>query len=304
MSRIDPGAVVELPHRPAFSLPRLLSAIRFDEVCVLQGAPLLGACFSMGGFTFATLWTVVALVIGNVCLVAHVFLLNDWAGAEGDLRDPHRAARTFLAKRLGRTEVGTLAVGLLAVALLMFSLISATAFVLALAIAGLSALYSFPGINGKGIPVFNSVLHLSGGVLHFLLGYAAFAPLSWQAVAIGCYFGLVFAAGHLTHEARDHDGDLLNGIRTNAVAWGRKECVLASLALFTLAYGLLTALALCRIVPILLAFTALLFPLHLLGTVRALRSELTFEGLRRLQDCYRRIHVVIGLAMLATVPPW
>lgn len=299
MTRRAPEAV-----RPAASLPRLLSCIRFEEVCVLQGAPLLGACFSIGGFTVANLLTVAALVAGNICLIAHVFVLNDWAGIEGDQNDPHRAARTFLTKGAGRTEVSYLALGLLALALASFSLVSATAFVLALAIAALSALYSLPAVNGKGLPGFNSALHLLGGAVHFLLGYTAFSPISWHGIAIGCYFGLVFTAGHLTHEARDHDSDRLNGIRTNTVAYGRKQGVWASLALFALAYGLLTGLALSGIVPTLLASAALLFPLQLLASVRALRSNLSFEGLRRVQDCYRRIHAVIGLAMLVTVPPW
>lgn len=304
MSGGDTGAVVRRRQRPGGGALRLLSSIRFDEVCVLQGAPLLGLFFSMGGFTLTGLWTAAAVVIGNICLVAHVFSLNDWAGTESDQKDPNRAGRSFLAKSVSRTEVGYLTLGLLALALAIFSQISVTAFMLALAIAGLSALYSTPAINGKGIPIFNSALHLLGGMLHFMLGYTAFSPISWHAAAIGCYFGLVFAAGHLTHEARDHDGDRLNGIQTNAVAWGRKNCVLASLALFTLAYGLLAGLALFGFIPFLLVFTATLFPLHLLGTMRALCSELTYEELRRLQDCYRRIHVVIGLAMLAAVAPW
>lgn len=299
MTRRTPEVV-----RAAISIPRLLSCIRFDEVCVLQGAPLLGACFSISGFAIASLLTVAALVAGNICLIAHVFVLNDWAGIEGDQNDPNRAARTFLTKGAGRTEVGYLALGLLALALSLFSLVSATAFVLALAIAALSALYSVPAVNGKGAPLLNSALHLLGGGFHFLLGYAAFSSISWHSIAIGCYFGLVFTAGHLTHEARDHDSDLLNGIRTNTVAYGRKEGVWASLVLFMLAYGLLTGLALFGIVPTLLASAALLFPLQLLATLRALRSDLSFEGLRRVQDCYRRIHAVIGLAMLVTVPPW
>lgn len=298
------------PESPAMdglapgALRRLLGCIRFDEVAVLQGAPLLGACFAMGSFTPGTLLTLAILVAGNVCLVAHVFVLNDWAGIEGDLKDPNRAARTFLAQGARRAEVLRLALALLALALLLFALIGAAAVAIALGIAALSALYSVPAIHGKGRPVFSSALHLLGGTLHGLLGYAAFAPVSARGIAIGCYFGLVFAAGHLTHEARDHDGDALNGIRTNAVAFGRRRGVLASLALFTLAYALLVALALAGVVPLVLAGAALLYPLHLLATLQALRSGLDYDGLRRLQDRYRRIHAVIGLVMLVTVPPW
>jgi 4-hydroxybenzoate polyprenyltransferase len=236
--------------------------------------------------------------------VAHIFVLNDWAGIEGDARDPNRAARTFMAKGVRRSEAGCLGIALLVLALILFSRVHAATFVIAIAIAGLSALYSAPGIHGKGTPIFNSALHLAGGTLHFLLGYSAFSAMTGRGVAIACYFGIVFAAGHLTHEARDYDGDLLNHIRTNAVRFGRRPAVLASLVLFTIAYALLTGLALFGFVPVVLAFAGLLYPLHLFASLRAIRSGLDFEGLRRLQDCYRRIHAVIGLAMLVTVPPW
>src|SRR6185436_17563285 len=113
---------------------RLLSCIRFDEVCVLQGAPLIGAVFSMGTLTLDKLLVLAAVVAGSLALVAHVFVLNDSSGIEGDLRDPARASRTFLASGVRRTEVGYLAIALLAVALLVFWLVGATAFCLALAI--------------------------------------------------------------------------------------------------------------------------------------------------------------------------
>lgn len=294
----------QAPGRRTGTLRRLIACIRFDEVAVLQGAPLLGALFAMGGFTADGLLTLGLIVAGNLSLVAHVFVLNDWAGIDGDLKDTRRAGRTFLTQGATRAEVLRLALGLLALALLVLAPAGPGPVLLALGIAGLSALYSVPAIHGKGVPVFSSALHLAGGILHFLMGYAAFAPLSWQAVAIGAYFGLVFAAGHLTHEARDHDGDALAGIRTNAVAFGRRGGVVASLLLFTLAHGLLFALALGGIVPAVLAFAALLYPLQLIATLRVLRGGLDYDGLRGLQDVYRRLHAVIGLAMLATVPRW
>ena len=286
------------------SLWRLLSCIRIDEVCVLQGAPLIGACFAMADFSAATLFTIAALVAGNLCLVAHVFVLNDWAGVHGDLRDPHRASRTYVAKGENTARMGRLAWALLALALLIFGLLSRASFAIALTIAVFSAIYSFPGIHGKGVPLLNSLLHVFGGALHFLLGYAALAPMSLHGAAIGCYFGLVFAAGHLTHETRDHDGDRQNGIRTNAVAFGKRTAFLAGLLLFSMAYLSLTVLALLGLVPRVLSLAIVLYAIHLRASWQALRDGLTYPGVRRLQTVYRNIHVVIGLAMLATVAPW
>jgi 4-hydroxybenzoate polyprenyltransferase len=223
MTQTRAETLISIRPRPLRSLFRLLSSIRFDEVCALQGAPLIGASLSVGVLSTGHVLAIALVVAGNVCLVAHIFLFNDWSGIDGDLRDPNRAARTFSAKGASRTEVGYLAISLLAASLLLFGLIGWTSLFLALAIAGLGGLYSAPAFHWKGKPLLSSMLHFGGGALHFLLGYTTFAAVDARGLAISCFFGLVFTAGHFTHEARDREGDLLNGIRTNAVAFGKKR---------------------------------------------------------------------------------
>jgi 4-hydroxybenzoate polyprenyltransferase len=281
---------------------RLLSGVRFDEVCVLQGAPLIGAMLSIGTLSLRHALVLAAVLVGSLSLVAHVFVLNDWSGIQGDLKDPARAGRTFIAKGVSRTELGYLAIALLAVALLLFWLVGAITFVVAVVIASASALYSAPAVHMKGRPVFGSALHVVGGVLHFLLGYAAFTAVDERGVVIGCFFALVFTAGHLTHEARGYEGDFLNGIRTNAVAFGKTRSFIAGLALFTAAYALLAVLAALGIVPHVLLLATMLYPLHLWMSLRALRVGLTLESLGRLQRGYRLLYAVIGVTMIVTVP--
>jgi 4-hydroxybenzoate polyprenyltransferase len=274
---------------------RLLSCIRWDEVLVLQGAPLIGASFSLGAWTGDNILMLAVFAVGSCCLVAHVYALNDWSGIHGDLRDPRRAARTFPTKGVSRSEIGFIAAALLVVSLLLFALVGKAAVVIALAIASLSALYSAPLFHMKGLPLFNSLLHFVGGILHFLLGYAAFAAIDARGVAIGCFFALVFTAGHLTHEARDCEGDLLSGV------FGRTRSFFAGLALFTAAYALLVALAAYGAVPRVLIVAAVLYPVHLFASLRALRAGLNFESLSQLQRCYRVLYAVIGVMMLITV---
>jgi 4-hydroxybenzoate polyprenyltransferase len=196
--------------------------------------------------------------------------------------------------------MGYLWVALLAMSLLLLSPFGATTLVIALAIAGLGALYSAPKPHMKGAPILGSALHLIGGLLHFLLGYSLFGAVDGRAVAIGCFFGLTFAAGHLTHEARDHEADLINGIRTNAVTFGRTRSFLAGLVLFTIAYVLLVALAARGTVPRALLLVAALYALHLHWSLEALRAGLAFESIRRLQARYRALYAAIGVMMVAT----
>jgi len=267
---------------------------------VLQGAPLIGAMFSIGALTLHNALVLAAFIAGSLSLVAHVFVLNDWSGIHGDLRDPARAGRTFIAKGVSRTALGYLAIALLALALSLFSLVGAATSAIAIAIAGASALYSAPAFHMKGRPVLGSALHLVGGILHFLLGYAAFSAIDERGVVIGCFFGLAFTAGHLTHEARGYEGDFLNGIRTNAVAFGKTQSFIAGLVLFTAAYALLAMLAVFGVVPRVLVLAAMLYPLHLRMSLRALHIGLTFDSLCRLQRCYRLLYAVIGATMIMT----
>ncbi len=282
-------------------LSRWLSCIRFDEVAALQATPFIGAVFSIGALSTSHLLTMAVLIAGNVCLMAHVFVLNDWSGIDGDLKDPDRARQTFAAKGLTRSEVGYIAVTLLAIGLLLFGSINTKVLLVAIMIAGLSALYSSPTFHLKGVPLFNSALHFVGGCMHFLLGYMAFGAISVQGLVISCFFGLVFTAGHFTHEARDYDVDLLNGIRTNAVAFGKTESFVAGLVLFISAYAFLVALAVLGYVPFALVLAAAFIPVHLSASRRAMLADLTSESLRRLQRIYRSLFATIGIAMIVMV---
>jgi 4-hydroxybenzoate polyprenyltransferase len=288
-------------RRPDVGCHGSCPGIRYDEVVVLQGAPLIGASFSIGALTTASSFRAAVLAVGSLCLVAHVFVLNDWSGIRGDLKDPNRSKRTFARKGVSRSEIGVLATVLLVASLVLLGLLGPATLGLALAIASLSALYSAPIFHVKGLPVFNSVLHVVGGTLHFLLGYATFSAIDGRGIAIGCFFGLVFTAGHLSHEVRDCEGDLLNGFRTNAVVFGKARSFVAGLILFTAAYALLAALAACGYVPRILVFTAALYPVHLLASLQAMRAGLGFDSVLRLQKCYRLLYAIIGIVMVVSV---
>ena len=64
---------------------------------------------------------------------------------------------------------------------------------------------------GKTTPVAASLHHLVGGALHFLLGDRLAHGVDGRGILLSLFFGLVFAAGHLNQEVRDHDADLPPG---------------------------------------------------------------------------------------------
>jgi 4-hydroxybenzoate polyprenyltransferase len=279
---------------------RYLSCLRWGEILVLQGPPLLGAASALGAPTAHRLAALAVFAAANLLLVAHIFVLNDWAGVDADLNDANRLAGVFAARGISREAIGRLCIGLLALSLALFGILNLRTLALAAAIAALGFLYSRPGWPAKGVPVLGSALHLTGGLLHFLLGVSLFRAIARPDLALGLFFGLTFAAGHLNQEVRDFQGDAANRIRTNAVAFGKKPTFLAGLAGFTAAYALLAMLAAAGLLPAWLGLLALLlYPLHLQAARRALAAGLTYDAMRRLQARYRLLYAVIGAAMAA-----
>ena len=271
---------------------------RAPEVLALQASPLLGIFF--GGFGLER-WSMIRLgllLVGSLALTAHIFVFNDWAGYSSDLRDPRRMTRVVARQGISRRQVAHVAIGLLLIAYIAFGALGKLAIVLGTAIVALSLLYSCSPSFGKGTPIAGSINHLLGGALHFLLGYSVAHTLDARALVSSLFFGLVFTGGHLNQEVRDYEGDVLNGISTNAVVFGRERTFLASLCMFTAAYALLAGLAALGILPGLLLWSPLVWLVHVAWFVRALQRGLEFETALWMQRRYRLLFALIGLAML------
>jgi len=279
---------------------RFFSSLRPQDILVLQGSPLLGAAFALRN-PIAHLVPLAILVVGNVLLVSHIFMLNDWSGLTADAADPNKSTRVFTARGISQREIAAMTAGLLIASLLLFSRLGVMTLALAIGIAILSALYSLPRFNWKGRPLFNSAAHLAGGILHFLLGYSLGRVIDRRGVAIATFFALVFVAGHLMQEIRDHDGDAINSIRTNAVVFGPRRTFTAGLVVFALAHVILFTLALTGILPRALMALVALFALQLHWSLTALRDGLTYASMSRLQTRYRVLYALIGMAIVASL---
>jgi len=266
---------------------------------VLQASPILGSF--LGGFSLKPygVMRLGFLFIGSLALTAHVFVFNDWAGHSSDIRDPRRATFVFARRGISRRQIAGVATALIIVSNVAFAAVGIRAVLLGAAITVLSLVYSCSSRFGKSTPIVASIHHLVGGALHFLLGYTLSRPLDASGLMISLFFGLVFAGGHLNQEVRDYEGDLLNGIRTSAVVFGCRRAFLASLFMFTAAYAMLAGLAALGILPRLLLWSAILWPLHVVWSLRALQRGLGFETALWMQRRYRLLFALIGLAMLA-----
>jgi 4-hydroxybenzoate polyprenyltransferase len=272
---------------------------RLLEVLVLQGSPALGVVLAMEGLGPSTPPRIALLLAGSTLLVAHVFSFNDWCDAALDAAAPRRAERSFL--RLGITRRQMLAFSALlgAAALAALAPLPMPVPLLGAAVLASGLLYSAPGFGLKRVPVLSSLIHVAGQGAHFLMGYALLAPVDGRSLRLALFFALAFTAGHLNQEVRDHDGDRAGGVRTNAVAFGKRPAFFASGALFALAFACVAWLAWRGDLPAPAAWLAGLFAVYAVAFWRAVISGLTFESVTRLQKIYRGVFAVVGIGLIA-----
>jgi 4-hydroxybenzoate polyprenyltransferase len=281
--------------------PRVLrhfATTRGVEVGVLQASPLLGAWLGGVDLTAGDGARLLLLLLGSTALTAHVFVLNDWAGYEGDGRDARRAASIPGGRAVGRAQIARLAATLLAAAAVILAAVGTAALLLGAGIAALSLVYSLAPSLGKSTPGAASLNHLLGGVLHFLMGYTLVHAADAKGVLLSLFFGLVFAAGHLNQEVRDRESDRANGIATSAVVFGSRVAFLASFGLFSAAYLLVVALAASGRLPGVLLLTAGVWAVQAWWSGQALRRGLGVETALWMQRRYRLLFALVGLAML------
>ena len=277
---------------------RSLFSIRFSEVIIMQGTPLMGAVLAAEKPSLAMIPTMAIFIPASLLLVTHIWTLNDWSDYREDRvldRQPSQAD----ASELTRMALLRISIGSLIASLALFCLLPLQTLIIAGIIAILGFVYSFPGIRTKAVVGLSSLTHLAGGICHFLLGYSLFGDINRRAIFISIFFSLVFTAGHATQEVQDYASDLSSGIRTNAVFFGRRPVFLAALACFAIAFLYLLWLALAGIVPDRLGFSALLFPLQAAWSFQVLRGDFAPEKLEWLRARYRVIFGLVGLNILS-----
>src|SRR4029079_13774728 len=123
---------------------RYWSNFRTAEIVALQGSPLLGFAMEIPHPTVDSVRRLMLLVAANICLVAHIFLTNDWADMHADLSD---RTKTDWFSRVGagtRTDSAVPMIILLALSLFLLSQLGGTSTFLAIAITAAGSLYSLP----------------------------------------------------------------------------------------------------------------------------------------------------------------
>jgi 4-hydroxybenzoate polyprenyltransferase len=240
--------------------------------------------------------------LANFFLVAQIWSLNDWADIDADRFDTNKHDHLFTAKGIKPAMMLWFSLALLSTSLGLFALLASRTFCIAVCIALLGFIYSFPGIQAKGTVLLSSIPHLVGGLLQFLLGYSLFAAIDRPALLTSLFFALIFTAGHAVQEVQDHDADRRAGLRTNAVVFGKWPVFWGALLAFIFAYGYLLCLAWTGLVAARLGPPVfVLGVLHLYWARLTAQAGLSFDSVRQFRQRYRALFAVIGLIVMSTL---
>ena len=277
----------------------LFRSIRWVDVMILEGVPILGVAFSAGGQVAAELMRFLVFAFAVFLLLAHVFTLNDWADFT---RGVHHSSSAMLQLERRNATPGQLLIFsflMLTASAGILLFLSERSLLLGVAVAALGIFYSHPSLNAKSMPIVSTLVHFVGGTLHFLLGYGLMLPIDSRGALIGFFFGLTFAAGHPLQEVRDVSIDREVGARTNAIVFGKLGSFVASLILFTVQYAYLFWLAWSGLLTRWIAFLPLVaWPIHFWWAIESFRRGLTPESVEYFEKQYRVLYAIIGLAML------
>jgi 4-hydroxybenzoate polyprenyltransferase len=275
---------------------KYLLATRPFESALMIGFPLIGALIGLREWTGVGR-LVLHFFVATYPLVMYVYCLNSFGGLSHDAINERLYDNPAVTGEVSPNELIGLAFGGAFLSGLLYFLWFPRCLVPWLLIVINWTLYSYPRVYAKGRPIAGSLVHFIGGVLQFLLGYAATHPLDRAGLLLGVYFALAFAAGHLNHEVKDFEPDQAAGLHTNAVAFGPRRVFSAAFFIFFAAFVYLLFLSVFRVIAWRYSwpYLAIFFP-HLLLHIRATGRQWTGYD-RTYQFVYRALFVLAGFAL-------
>jgi len=274
-------------------------SIRWFEIGIRMGAPLLGALFAMGSVDTAVLGELGIGLLAYFFLWAHIYLFNELAGMRFDKYDEYKANTPLLSGQVSYRGICGMSAGFLLASVALYFYISPALVMVALVDVLLGFVYVHPRLLLKDKPLVSFLFLFLVSFNDFLLGWLLFSKLSLRGVSIAVYFGLLGIAGQHYHEVKDYTADKNAGIRTNAVRYGKKRIFLLGFGFYTLACVYLGLLALWEVVPPLVGCVPwITYPIYILIFHRCLIAGMDSLEMHKFVKRYRVLYIIMGIGML------
>jgi 4-hydroxybenzoate polyprenyltransferase len=215
-------------------LSRIFLSLRVPEVLFMSSfflaAALFMPCEAFSMTKLSLIYTCIILYIQSV------YTLNSFADYSFDIQNS-RLKNVFL---ISRTMYARLTIVLLAVSLIIALAINTVICTLLLLSFFHWLVYYLPPLRFKSRFALGTLLHFSGGLLHYYICHLALTDFTTGSLFTALYIALLLSAGHLNHEAIDYEADLKTNTRTTTVTFGLTlNRVIIRFILFLSAAGLI-----------------------------------------------------------------
>jgi len=278
----------------------LFWGIRFYNVALFLGFPLLGALFSLEEITSSNFSRLMLFAIFNFLFLIYVFLYNDWGDAILNAEEPSARQRQALKypNLISERIVLGLCIGLALLSVLGVHYLSFISGILLMMVLIISYLYSNPKFTLKRYIFGPELAHFLGGAFYFLSGWVLFQPISDSAIHLSIFFGAVLTAGNFANQIEHFDQELNIRLKTSAICFGKRPVYRLSLWLFIFSSIYLLVLAWQELVPSWLIFPAIFLSLSW-GIVILYSAKLKlFENISGLRRIIRIIYSVFSLILI------
>ncbi len=286
-------------------LINIFRLFRCFEAAVFTGVPVMGIALSIyyNGLPQIGYLRVLLYISAIYLLAVHVFMMNGYADYHRDIRDSNKLnhSRLLSGSSTGLFFASAIITGLLSLSLLL--IFSVNSFLIGVILVILSLAYSTSTlfVHGKGLPGLSSLLHLTGGILAYILGYILFGQLHIQVLLSGLVFGLFITAGHLFQEIQDLQGDKTNNIKTLTIILGHKNSFVIAVILIMLAHVLISFLMIHEIFPDLIMINFIVLIAVMLFAMLTFFNGLNYKNINRFRLQYRIVYAFFALILILNI---
>jgi len=269
---------------------------------MLLGIPLLGIVLARPQLDAALAARTGIFCAATLLCLFHAYAFNDWSHYHFDVCDRHKGDHPLLKKRMTLNETLSFSILTFGAGLIVYlAALPMRSLFICLSLVFLCILYSNRFTLLKNVPFVSTSIHVVSGSLFFNLGWSTVRTPSTASWLAGLFFGLLYGAGHLSHESIDFEGDRRARLRTTPGVFGLRPVFAASAVGVTLASALMAVLGFGGVVytsAVAVIFLAAWLA-YILAFSRIWPGDLGYADLSRFRTVYRRIYSAAGILALA-----
>lgn len=206
-----------------------LAPLRVFEILLMSGYFLIAYLFSMDLTTHKNfIWSFHFIAI--LFYIATVYMLNSYADYDHDQLNP----RLNHLNKLSKNSFLKLSILFMSLSIGLSIFINPRLPILFGLSLALWFLYYCKPFRFKSLVLAGTIIHFIAGVTHFQIGYELSSHVDYLSIMISFFFATLLAMGHINHELIDRESDVIAGLKTSAVIFGKKKMLVLFYVLFVL----------------------------------------------------------------------